>query len=246
MGKKQQHWFHHWFNDDYLKLYSYRDSKEAERQTDFLIKALNLKNHEKILDLGCGLGRHVIALAKKGFDATGVDLSEFLIQQGSKSLAKHPQYRARLIAGDMFDLNNLGTFSVVLNMFTSFGYFAADSDNAKIFEVAARHLCRSGKFFLDYLHPQKVKHHFNSVTKTLADGENVRITKRIEGDRVIKSIIFSSPKRTYEEKVKLYSRHQIQEMLAQHGLNVVRVWNDYEGNPWREKGDRQLFYCVKH
>jgi len=91
------------------------------------------------------------------------------------------------------------------------------------------------------LHPHQVKRDLISEKEIDVGDETVVIKKRIEGDIVIKNIIF--PGRAYEEKVKLYSRSDIEKMLDENQLKVLNVWNDYEGNPWKEEGDRQLFRC---
>lgn len=77
----------------------------------------------------------------------------------------------------------------------------------------------------------------------MVKGEPVVIKRRIEEGVVIKEIYF--PGRSYCEKVKLYSKEQIVEMLNNANLYVENVWNDYEGNPWLEEGNRQLFVCKK-
>lgn len=239
-------WFRKWFNEDYLKLYCSRDRCEASAQVDFLIHAMDLKGNERILDLGCGAGRHTLEFASRGFHCTGVDLSEVLIKEGEKELKKSSNLDVHFIRGDMFQMKNLGIFDVVVNLFTSFGYFNDDSDNVRFFKIARDHLKKNGKFFLDFLHPFKVKRDLNLKPKeTLTvEGETVEISKMIEGDIVVKTIVFANPKRIYHERVKLYTREKIESMLSANSLQVVDVWNDYKGNPWNQKGDRQLFYCA--
>ncbi|MEP2509893.1 MAG: methyltransferase domain-containing protein, partial [Reichenbachiella sp.] len=75
MSKKQ--WFDEWFNTIYYHiLYKHRDYEEAAKFLDHLINYFKIVPNSKILDLACGKGRHSIYLNKKGFDVTGVDLSE--------------------------------------------------------------------------------------------------------------------------------------------------------------------------
>ena len=83
---------------------------------------------------------------------------------------------------------------------------------------------------MDYLHPSKVKRTLVPYEERQVNGETVKIEIKIVGDRVIKTITY--PERTYHEKVKLYTRDQIEKMLSSNGLQVVQVWNDYLGNAW--------------
>ncbi len=60
----------------YHQLYFNRDDKEAAAFIDKLIEHLKPAPGATMLDVACGKGRHSIQLAGKGFDVTGIDLSE--------------------------------------------------------------------------------------------------------------------------------------------------------------------------
>jgi len=77
-------------------------------QADYFLKILNSgKSGEgKALDLGCGIGAKSIALAKKGFSVTGIDISPTAIQY-AKENAKKEGVKARFIAADATDLSFL-------------------------------------------------------------------------------------------------------------------------------------------
>src|SRR5437763_1474337 len=68
-------WYEEWFGTKYYKLL-YRNRSEAEAQIflDMLIGYLHLPKGSRILDLGCGRGRHSIYLASKGYNVTGIDI----------------------------------------------------------------------------------------------------------------------------------------------------------------------------
>lgn len=241
MDQEKKYWFQEWFNEDYLKLYAYRNQEEADKQVDFIMRALSLTGRERVLDIGCGAGRHSIAFGQRGFSVVGVDASEYLIGKANEKVETQPNLPVRFVIGDMYQLMNLGTFDLIINMFTTFGYFSDDQENARIFGVVRHHLLEGGHFFFDYLHPHQVREHLKPKADVMVDGEQVHIEKQIKEDRVIKTIQF--PGRVYQEKVKLYDREQIEDMLREYRLKVVDCWNDYEGNPWREDGDQQLFHC---
>lgn len=239
MNQKNTPWYRNWFNEDYLKLYAHRTLEEAKQQVEFLEKALELKGDEKILDLGCGMGRHSIAFAIKGYTVTGVDASEYLIKQAKHKLAENPTLPVTFIHADIKESPPIGTFDLIISMFTSFGYFDEDKDNQEILSIVRKHLNPGGQFFLDYLHPFHVKKTLKPYEKKTVEGESVEIKIKIENDMAIKNITF--PERRYQERVKLYARNQIQRMLQAVGFVTVDVWNDYQGNPWRPDGERQLF-----
>ena len=69
-------WFEDWFDTVfYNTLYIERNEEEADGFVDRLVQELHLVKGTKILDVGCGNGRHAIALHELGFDVTGIDLS---------------------------------------------------------------------------------------------------------------------------------------------------------------------------
>jgi SAM-dependent methyltransferase len=71
---------HHWFEplaahagSAYLR---YSFTKGTEQEVTFLVDALGLVPGARVLDVGCGPGRHAHALAMRGIDVVGVDISE--------------------------------------------------------------------------------------------------------------------------------------------------------------------------
>ncbi len=64
-------------------------TKGTEQEVEFLVEALRLEAGDRVLDIGCGPGRHSLALARRGFEVVGVDRSvEFvaLARAGAKGL----------------------------------------------------------------------------------------------------------------------------------------------------------------
>ncbi len=62
--------------ENYLR---YSFTKGTGQETRFLLELLDLPQGARVLDVGCGPGRHAIALAKAGLSVTGVDVSERLL-----------------------------------------------------------------------------------------------------------------------------------------------------------------------
>src|SRR5215207_2132071 len=75
--------YDHWFEPlaDHLdRAYlRYSFTKGTRQEVDFLVDALELRPGERVLDVGCGPGRHAHELARRGIDVHGIDISERFI-----------------------------------------------------------------------------------------------------------------------------------------------------------------------
>jgi len=60
-------------------------TKNTVKEIDFVIEELKLKVGNSVLDIGCGIGRHSIELAKRGYDVTGVDISSGMLIEAAKA-----------------------------------------------------------------------------------------------------------------------------------------------------------------
>ncbi len=81
----QQHWFEplaEHMGPAYLR---YSFTKGTEQEADFLVDALGLRAGDRVLDVGCGPGRHAHALAGRGMNVVGVDISQRFVDLAVES-----------------------------------------------------------------------------------------------------------------------------------------------------------------
>ena len=78
-------------------------TKGTEQEVAFLVDALGLEAGERVLDVGCGPGRHALALARRGIEVVGVDLSEDFVALAREAAAKE-ELPARFEILDVRDL----------------------------------------------------------------------------------------------------------------------------------------------
>jgi SAM-dependent methyltransferase len=82
--------------DDYRKFFDGHAPKYMENlfvkstlaEVDFIIAEFSLPPGSRILDMGCGTGRHSVELARRGYRMTGVDLSRGMLEQARMAAAK--------------------------------------------------------------------------------------------------------------------------------------------------------------
>jgi SAM-dependent methyltransferase len=87
----------------------------TDQEVAFLVDALGLAPGQRVLDAGCGPGRHALALARRGIDVIGVDLSpDFIWLAQGAAVAEALNSRARFEVADVRALNYDAEFDAVI------------------------------------------------------------------------------------------------------------------------------------
>jgi SAM-dependent methyltransferase len=240
-GMDMPEWFEQSFGEDYLLVYKHRNKKDASREVEMMVKWLELNPQDLILDLCCGMGRHSISLARRGYKVVGLDLSKTLLSHAVEESQGLP---IPFIHGDMRNLPFVdGTFDAVLNMFTSFGYFEKDEDNFKVLREIGRVLKPRGRYVIDFLNRDAVEAGLVPLSEREEGEAYIREERKIEGDFVRKLILVRDRKgeRQYEERVKMYTAERMAEMLKEAGLVIDQVYGDFQGTPYGPESKRMIF-----
>lgn len=120
-------------------------------ECDFIEEEINHLKNIKILDIGCGTGRHSIELVKRGYSVTGIDLSESLLER-AKEKAKEQGQEISFQLGDARNLNFAQEFDLVIMLCEgAFPLMETDEMNFKILENAAKSLNSRGKLIFTTL-----------------------------------------------------------------------------------------------
>jgi SAM-dependent methyltransferase len=252
-------WFKSWFNtQDYLDLYKHRDARDAKKIVSLVLKHVKLNKGANVLDLACGNGRHSILFAKKRFNVTGIDLSNYLINQARKKLSSdYAGYRSslRFEIQDMRNLKHVSEFDLVVNIFTSFGYFESDSDNEKVIGTVAIALKRGGYFLIDFLNRDYLIKNLITYDVKKLNHKLILQVRTIKDNIVEKNIIIIKSSRNkkgyplfnhFTEKIKLYSFNDFEAMFSKHGLNIIKVFGSYTGSRFiKEKSERLIIIARK-
>ena len=143
-------WFASWFDRaEYEVVYGHRDDGEAAQLIDLIERVLNPGPNARVLDVGCGRGRHALQFASRGYNVTGVDLSENSIE-AARRRATEAGLAARFEVGDMRDPFCVGCADIVTNLFTAFGYFEEEAEHLKAIASMANAAVDNGWFVQDF------------------------------------------------------------------------------------------------
>jgi SAM-dependent methyltransferase len=241
---KNKEWFEDWFNSPYYHiLYGHRDQCEADRFLDALIAALKPAPGARFLDLACGKGRHSFYLSKMGFDVTGIDLSPESIRCASVKENDHLHFYVH----DMRKLFRTNYFDVVLNLFTSFGYFSKESDHQATVAAVAKGLKENGIFVLDFMNVEKVLRELVAEEERTIEGIHFQVSRKAEDGFIQKCIHVSDKGKEldYCEKVRAFTPEELQKCIENAGLKIIALYGDYELRPFHPETSGRLLILAK-
>jgi len=227
-------WYETAFGAHYPLLYRHRDAAEAERAVAAVASVVPLDG-ARVLDLGCGAGRHLGPLRGRGALPVGMDLSADLLQAARRD--DPDGRRAPLVRGDWIRIPlSDGCCDAVVSLFTAFGYGDAAHQARMVAEVA-RVLRPGGRWCLDYLNPRQVRRELAAPPpprrRKLEDfvvTEQRRLSPA--ADRVLKTVTLARPGArplVYTESVALLDLAQLDALAAGAGFVRRASLGDYDG-----------------
>ena len=229
-------------------------TEDTKNQVDFIIDKLKLNGNEKILDLACGIGRHSLEFARRGFCVTGVDIMPEYTKYSVKA-AKEENLDARFICSDIRNVRFENEFDVVLNMADgAVGYLENDKENKKIFEVLAKALKPGGKHFMDIMNRRYAETHF--PCKLWESGEKCLTLSEFEWESETKTLIYGQTDFKYGEilskpnviegnPIRLYSLDEIKEIFADLKMTVRKTYSDFNAKPSSDNEIQLMVYSEK-
>jgi SAM-dependent methyltransferase len=251
-------WYKSWFNtQDYLDLYKHRDTEDARKIIALILKQINPAKGSKVLDLACGNGRHSILFARSGFNVTGVDLSNYLIKQAKEKLKNEYEKFAVSLnfkIKDMRCLDFKNEFDMVVNVFSSFGYFESDEDNEKVIHAVADALKKGGFFLIDFLNRDYLMKKLVPFDIRKENRKIIVQVRRIYNNFVEKNILIFKNNEVnalypslsrFLEKIKLYSVQDFERMFSKNRLRVLKKFGNYLGDPYNQKKSERLILLAQ-
>lgn len=241
---KQQKWYQSWFDTPYYHiLYQQRNYDEAQRFIKNLVAYLKINENQNILDLACGKGRHSIFLNSLGYNVTGVDLSKQSILEASKSI----NARLKFMIHDMrYPLEN--KYDIILNLFTSFGYFDSTQDNFDVLKTIKNSLNKDGIGVIDFMNSEYVIQHLVPSNTIEIEGIQFDIKRTFKEGIITKTIdIFDGDKViSYEERVQAFFYQDFIDMISKANLSFMACFGTYDLEPYNAQTSDRLILIFKH
>jgi SAM-dependent methyltransferase/ribosomal protein S18 acetylase RimI-like enzyme len=247
-------WYEEFFDEDYIRYHlrgGERESARATAECDFVVQALDLKPGDRVLDLCCGQGRHAVELARRGFDISGADLSEYLLGLAQQAAAD-ANVTVRFERCDMRELPWADEFDAVINMFTAFGYLESDEEDEKVLHAVRTALRPGGQLVMDLpsreafmkMIPHGHRDWFESEGRLVLD-EHTWDAER-GWLRLARTIVEPDGSRRHKGfDLRVYTHPEIIAMLRRAGLEWQRTYADVQMSDFGPDSRRMLLIARK-
>lgn len=239
-------WYKTWFDTSfYHTLYQDRNIAEAQFFLQNLIKHLALNANSRILDIACGRGRHALYLATQGFTVTGIDLSPNSILYAQNEVTAKG-IDAQFYVHDMRTPAKQPA-DVVLNVFTSMGYFEDKEDNTKAIKAFYDSLVPGGVAVIDFLHVPWVQKHWVADEVTTKGDITFTLKRSFYDGWIQKDIGFVHEGKpySYTERVAALTLSDFKEMFDKVGFTLKNVFGDYSLTPFDPETAERLILVVQ-
>ena len=241
-GKNE--WFESWFHSPYYELLYYkRDRTEAKEFIEALLNHLHPAAQARFLDLACGNGRHSVYLATKGYEVTGIDLSDELIEKARADERDNLSF----FVHDMRNEFRINYYDYVLNLFTSFGYFDTDHEHVRVLHNVFKGLKRDGSFVLDFFNSEKVIATLVKNETKETNGVRFVISRKAENGFIFKNIMVAANEKEqqFQERVRAYKPNELQHCFEKAGLSIIERFGSYDLKPFTKDSDRLILIATK-
>lgn len=238
-------WYDRFFRQEYL---AFDEHPHTDLEIDFLLNTLQLPNQSRLLDLGCGYGRHAIPLAQEGLQVIGLDRSPDLLLEASKR-KNNLDIDLSFIRGDVRQLPFEDPFDAIISMFSSFGYFEDENENFLVLQNIAEALKPGGLFFIETANRDFIIAH-NPPVQIYRPPNMTLIEERsfdsLTSQSLVDVTVIQNGTETHlHHAIRLYTATEMDMLLASVGLQTIGVWGDFHGGDFSTDSPHLIFLAEK-
>jgi SAM-dependent methyltransferase len=207
-----EHWFEALADHMGPAYLRYSFTKGTEQEVAFLVDALGFEAGMRVLDVGCGPGRHALALAGRGIDVVGVDISQRFVDMANESAPPN----ARFERADARALTYDREFDAVISLCQGAFGLVGDEDGA-VLAGMARAATPGGRVafsaFSSYFVVRFLEEHDAFDAATGVNTERTAVKNEV-GDELAADLHTSC-----------FTPRELRLLCAAAGLTVEHIWS---------------------
>lgn len=247
-----------WFDNDvfwrtfYHTMFDTDSFDQARRECPQILALAGLEQ-PRILDLACGPGRHALPLAELGLDITGVDLSAYLLQQ-AKCHADQAGVSVTWQQDDMRQHHRPAAYDLILNLFSSFGYFEQWHDNQRVLDRCFDNLAPGGVLIIDLRGKERIIRelepvHAQEFEQSPLAGCVLYQRPTLDDDltRLYNQWTLVCPDAVHQHEYShfIYTAQELKMMARQAGFATAEVFGDFTGEVYTLESERLVLVARK-
>ncbi len=213
---------------------------ETQYEVENIINLTDIKHGCKVLDIPCGFGRHSAFFYELGYEVTGIDISQEQISHANDAFPGPSYY-----ASDMRKISSLeiGTFSLIVNLYSSFGYFPSVEEDRSCLVGFYDVLKNGGSLIMQLsdlersiynLGDKRLPYRRNKYEELDFDWDTQTLMVKYYNGTEVKSFV----------NMRIYSKEQLSDLLLSVGFNSVSFYGGLDGKV-KNPSDRLVIYATK-
>lgn len=219
-------------------------------EIDFVTNALALSPGMRILDVGCGFGRHSLELARRGYHVLGIDPSATMIAAARRRAADaFPTSRLDFVCqkGEWFETEQ--PFDAAVALFTTLGQVSEAGENAGLVRRVYEGLVSGGRFLVEV--PQRAVAVANLKTaERFGGGQNfTEVSRSYDSHSQYNQeqfhVVAGDSAQDFLLKYRLYDRAELEKLMEEAGFQILSAYSGYDGQPLTAESPIMLVSAIR-
>jgi SAM-dependent methyltransferase len=151
----------------------------------------------------------------------------------------------------MREITYEGEFDAVVNLFTAFGYFPEDEENARVFTAVAKALSPGGRFLVDVINPLRLAQVFRTKGWSQRDADSPIILEETSWDHMAgrleteRTMLHPDVRRRDRFSIRCYVLPELRRMAEAAAMDPVAAYGDFTGTPYNHQSHRIILHTKK-
>jgi SAM-dependent methyltransferase len=216
-----------------------------------------------VLEAGCGTGRVLLPIARRGVSITGIDQSPLMLDRCRQRLSDEPEdvrRRVKLHQADMCDFDLGETFALAIVPFRPMQHLLTIGDQLSTLRAIHRHLDPSGRLIFDLFNPNIKRlaagpsEESQDMTEiTLPDGSSFHRTDRVKALHIVEQISEAeltyyvtmpggeTERRVHAFEMRWYWRFEVEHLLERAGFALEAVYGNFDRSALTDDSPEMIF-----